>query len=166
MAPIDSLERCMAQLQKFKANGTGFRAFGTDAMSDRLLGILGHEALQLGLGILVLQKGRPGLAKAGEDAAAYDQLLARICAAVRPVDIIDEVFIADVVSLEWEVLRWRRLKWSFLQALAHEVLGGFLTKQLDYNLYLEDFADSLAEILSSGRTGGFCGDAGARVCAE
>ena len=41
----------------------------------------------------------------GEDAAAYDQLLARICAAVKPVDIIDEMFIADVVSLEWEVLR-------------------------------------------------------------
>jgi hypothetical protein len=33
----------------------------------------------------------------GEDAAAYDQLLARICAAVKPVDIIDEIFIADVV---------------------------------------------------------------------
>jgi len=27
----------------------------------------------------------------GEDAAAYDQLLARICAAVKPVDIIDEI---------------------------------------------------------------------------
>jgi hypothetical protein len=30
-----------------------------------------------------------------------------VCAAVKPVDIIDEMFIADVVSLEWEVLRWR-----------------------------------------------------------
>jgi len=27
----------------------------------------------------------------GEDAAAYDQLLARICAAAKPVDIIDEI---------------------------------------------------------------------------
>jgi hypothetical protein len=35
----------------------------------------------------------------GEDAAAYDQLLARICAAVKPVDIIDEIFIADVSAL-------------------------------------------------------------------
>jgi hypothetical protein len=32
----------------------------------------------------------------GEDAAAYDQLLARICAAVKPVDVIDEIFIVDV----------------------------------------------------------------------
>jgi hypothetical protein len=44
----------------------------------------------------------------GEDAAAYDQLFARICSAVKPVDIIEEIFVADLVSLEWEVLRWRR----------------------------------------------------------
>jgi hypothetical protein len=31
----------------------------------------------------------------GEDAAAYDQLLARICAAVKPVDIVEEIFTAD-----------------------------------------------------------------------
>jgi hypothetical protein len=34
----------------------------------------------------------------GEDAAAYAQLLARVCAAVKPVDMIDEMFIVDVVS--------------------------------------------------------------------
>ena len=44
-----------------------------------------------------------------EDAAAYDQLLARIFAVVKPVNVIDEMFTADVVSLEWEVLRLRRL---------------------------------------------------------
>jgi hypothetical protein len=43
----------------------------------------------------------------GEDAAAYDELHARIYAAVKPVDVIDEMFIADVVFLEWEILRWR-----------------------------------------------------------
>jgi hypothetical protein len=49
--------------------------------------------------------GSPQLLE-GEDAAAYDELLGRVCAAVKPVDIIDEMFIADVVSLEWEVLRF------------------------------------------------------------
>ena len=62
----------------------------------------------------------------GEDAAAYDELLARICAAVKPVDIIDEMFIADVVSLEWEVLRWRRLKSSLIRARGLKALEGFL----------------------------------------
>ena len=83
----------------------------------------------------------------GEDAAAYDQLLARICAAVKPVDIIDEMFIADVVSLEWEVLRLRRLKWSLIRARALEALEDFLGENLDYDLYSEHFADDLAEIL-------------------
>jgi hypothetical protein len=83
----------------------------------------------------------------GEDAAAYDQLLARICAAVKPVDIIDEIFIADVVPSEWEVLRLRRLKWSLIRAPALEALENFLGENLDYDLYSEDFADDLAEIL-------------------
>jgi hypothetical protein len=90
--------------------------------------------------------GQPQLLE-GEDAAAYDELLARICAAVKPVDIIDEIFIADVVPLEWEVLRWRRLKWSLLRARGLEALEGFLREKLDYDLYAELFANDLAEIL-------------------
>jgi predicted transposase YbfD/YdcC len=83
----------------------------------------------------------------GEDAAAYDQLLARVYAVVKPVDVIDEMFIADVVFLEWEVLRWRRLKSSLIRARGLEALEGFLAGQLDYDLYSEHFADQLAEIL-------------------
>lgn len=83
----------------------------------------------------------------GEDAAAYDELLSRICAAVKPVDIIDEMFIVDVVSLEWEVLRWRRLKSSLIRACGLEALEGFFGKNLVYDLYSEHFADHLAKIL-------------------
>jgi hypothetical protein len=85
----------------------------------------------------------------GEDAAAYDQLLASICAVVKPVDIIDEIFITDVVTSEWEVLRWRRLKSSLIRARGLEALEDFLAEQLelDYDLYAEHFADHLAEIL-------------------
>ena len=85
----------------------------------------------------------------GEDAAAYDQLLARIYAAVKPVDIIDEMFIVDVVSLEWEVLRWRRLKWTLVQATGLKALERFLIKQLEanYALHEEQFERYLAEIL-------------------
>jgi hypothetical protein len=83
----------------------------------------------------------------GEDAAAYEQLLARICEAVKPVDIIDEMFIADVVPSEWEVLRLRRLKWSLIRAPALEALENLLGKNLGYDLYSQDFADDLAKIL-------------------
>ena len=34
---------------------------------------------------------------AGEDAALYDELVGRMWAAVKPVDVIDELFVADVV---------------------------------------------------------------------
>jgi hypothetical protein len=85
----------------------------------------------------------------GEDAAAYDELLARMCAAVKPADIIDEMFIAEVVALEWEVLRLRRLKWRLIRAHALEALEGFLAKQLEYYLYAELFVDDLAEILQN-----------------
>ena len=74
--------------------------------------------------------GEPQLL-AGEDASAYGQLLARICAAVKPIDIIDEMFIADVVSLEWEVLRWRRLKTSLIRACELEAVESFLGQELD-----------------------------------
>src|SRR5215472_1396019 len=64
----------------------------------------------------------------GEDAAAYDQLLGRFCAAIKPVDIIDEMGIADVVSSEWEALRWRRLQTSLMRALALKALEQFLNR--------------------------------------
>ena len=45
----------------------------------------------------------PPLLLEGEDAAAYDQLVTRICTAVNPVDFIDDMLIADVIFLQWEV---------------------------------------------------------------
>src|SRR5262245_55454662 len=64
----------------------------------------------------------------GEDAAGYDQLLADICAAVKPVDIIEKMFIADLVALEWEILRWRRLKSSLIRSRGLNALKDFLAR--------------------------------------
>src|SRR5262249_58989886 len=75
----------------------------------------------------------PPLLLEGEDAAAYDELLARVCAAVKPADIIDEMFIADIVALEWEVLRWRRWKRTLMQEAGLEALKFFLIHQLESN---------------------------------
>src|SRR6516164_738392 len=91
--------------------------------------------------------GSPQLLLHGEDAAAYDELLGRVCAAIKPVDIIDEMFIADVVSLEWEVLRWRRLKSSLMQTWSLREVQKFLTNHLDYDQYREFFEENLTEIL-------------------
>jgi hypothetical protein len=87
----------------------------------------------------------------GEDPAAYNELLARICDAINPVDTIEEMFVADVVSSEWEVLRWTRLKVSLIRASALTELETFLAKQLEskYPLYAELFESHLTKILQN-----------------
>jgi hypothetical protein len=89
----------------------------------------------------------PPLLIEGEDAATYDDLLAHMLAAVKPVDVIEEMFIADVVSLEWEVLRWRRLKTSLIRSGGLAALEAFLHKQLDDALYSDLVAERLTDIL-------------------
>jgi hypothetical protein len=85
----------------------------------------------------------------GEDAAAYEELRARVRAAIKPVDIVEDMFVADVVSLQWEVVRWRRLKLTLLQAAGLKTLQNFLVEQLqaNYALHEEYFASYLAKIL-------------------
>src|SRR6266851_1037783 len=67
MAPMVSLERCIGQIRihEVKADGTRLRALGAQAVSDRLLGVLRHQLLQLGLSALVLLIGRAGPAIGG-----------------------------------------------------------------------------------------------------
>ena len=106
----------------------------------------------------------------GEDAAAYDELFGRVCAAVKPVDVIDEMFVADVVALEWEVLRWRRLKLSLIRARGLKALEGFLCdrarlRSVPGTLCGRTYENPSGQ--SCGRSGRrFCADAGARVCPE
>jgi hypothetical protein len=91
----------------------------------------------------------PPLVLEGEDAAAYDELLARVCAAVKPVDVIDEMLIADIVALEWELLRWRRLERTLMREPGLEALKFFLIGQLksNYALHEEHFKSYLTQIL-------------------
>ena len=57
---------------------------------------------------------------AGEDPAAYATLRDRVADAVLPKDILEAIWLRDVVDLTWEVFRLRRLKAHLLQAAAHE----------------------------------------------
>ena len=38
----------------------------------------------------------------GEDASAYDELLASVSSAVKPTDIIEKILVRDGVDLTWE----------------------------------------------------------------
>jgi hypothetical protein len=68
---------------------------------------------------------------AGEDRAAYDQLIGRVAAAVKPADVLEEIWVRDVADLAWEALRLRRLKASLMTATEHEGLARVLTPLLD-----------------------------------
>lgn len=83
----------------------------------------------------------------GEDRAAYDELLARVHEAVKPVDILDEMYVADAVELEWEVLRWRRFEFALIRARRLKALKSFLAKNLEYHLCQRYFTDNLREVL-------------------
>jgi hypothetical protein len=50
----------------------------------------------------------------GEDAAAYDELYARVSSAVRPTDFIEELLLHDVVDISWSIYRLRRLQAALL----------------------------------------------------
>jgi len=58
----------------------------------------------------------------GEDGAAYQALNDQIAAAVKPSDIIEEIWLYDVVDLTWECFRLRRLKASLMNAAAPQGL--------------------------------------------
>jgi hypothetical protein len=89
----------------------------------------------------------PPLLLEGEDASAYEELLGRVSAAVKPTDVIDEMFVNDVVCLQWEILRLRRLKTSLIRAAGSEALKEFLSEVLDYELYAGNFEEALVDNL-------------------
>jgi hypothetical protein len=102
----------------------------------------------------------------GEDAAAHDELSGRVCAAVKPVDVIDEMLVADVVALQWEVLRWRRLKSSLIRARGLAALENFLGNNLKYDLYWKQFVDELTTILQVNGEAEDSAQTLAHACAE
>jgi hypothetical protein len=67
---------------------------------------------------------------AGEDAAAYDDLFARVTKAVAPADILEELWVRDVVDLFWDALRLRRLKAKLIVAATRGALEEVLAPQL------------------------------------
>ena len=73
--------------------------------------------------------GAPPLV-AGEDVADYDALTARIAGAVAPADVLEEMWVRDVVDLAWEALRLRRLKALLLTSAAPEGLTELLTPSI------------------------------------
>ena len=58
----------------------------------------------------------------GEDADAYNELLAGVSSRVKPSDVIEEIYVRDFVDLTWEIVRHRRHKASFIEAAVPRAL--------------------------------------------
>ncbi len=61
---------------------------------------------------LVLNAPPPVIA--GEEAAAFEDLWARMVASVKPADPIEDMWVRDLADLGWEILRLRRVKANLL----------------------------------------------------
>ena len=80
--------------------------------------IASHPDLQTLLG--------PPLLLEGEDAAAYAALNQGIRDAVVPKDIIEDIWVRDVVDLVWEAMRLRRFKAKFMNTSADRLIGDYV----------------------------------------
>src|SRR5262249_49343540 len=70
MAPIDSLDRCMAalQVQDIDSHRPRSRPLRPNAVPGRLLGVFGHQSFELSLGILMFEVS---LSRAPKDAGEF-----------------------------------------------------------------------------------------------
>ena len=66
-----------------------------------------------------------------EDTAGYDELLARICATLRPSDSLEEFWIRDLVDLVWDTFRLRRTKATMLSYRAAQEVRALLINHPD-----------------------------------
>lgn len=62
----------------------------------------------------------------GEDAAAYNDLLARVSGTLKPSDIFEEIWVREIVDLIWETLRWRRHQAGLIKAAVPKALEQIL----------------------------------------
>ena len=67
-----------------------------------------------------------------EDSSAYNELLARYSGAVKPADVLEEIWVCDVVHLTWEIFRWRRLIANLTKATTHEGVKAVLLPILGF----------------------------------
>jgi hypothetical protein len=81
----------------------------------------------------------PSLAS-GEDAAGYDELAGRIATAVAPENVIEEIWVRDVVDLVWDVVRLRRLKAGLFRVGAGDGMAEIMRGLGDFAIKGRDWA--------------------------
>src|SRR5262249_52903118 len=70
----------------------------------------------------------------------YDQLAARIVAAVAPANVIEEILVRDVVDLVWDVVRLRRLKAGLFRVGASDGMAEIMRGFGEYHMRAREWA--------------------------
>lgn len=87
--------------------------------------------------------GSPPLIE-GEDPVTYDELLAEISALIQPTDILEQIWVRNVVDLSWEERRLRRLQARLMTSSASKGLREILRSLPGLNP-IDDLAARWAE---------------------
>jgi hypothetical protein len=69
----------------------------------------------------------------GENATAYNELLAAVTGRLKPIDIFEEMWTRDIVDLIWEHRRWRRYRENFINSEVSADLLKILNPLIDVN---------------------------------
>jgi hypothetical protein len=67
----------------------------------------------------------------GERSARYHSLFAGVCETLGPTDVLEQLWIQDIVDLAWEVIRLRGLKADLMAAAAHQGMAQVLAPLVD-----------------------------------
>jgi hypothetical protein len=95
----------------------------------------------------------------GESEDEYDDLLSRVTSAVAPADVIEAVWVKDIVDLIWESQRLRRLKASlFMAARKRAVMRLLETHQATPGPLPYDFREWCSEMVTKWLEGDKAGD--------
>jgi hypothetical protein len=70
----------------------------------------------------------------GESQEVYETLLARVTGTVNPKDIIEEIWVRDIVDLVWDIPRLRRLKVALLSSSAGRGLDKLYNDRDEYGM--------------------------------
>lgn len=88
------------------------------------------SASSVGVAIIQDNLSRPPLL-GNEDPAEFNTLKARISTAITPQDFIEEIWVDDLAILQWEVMRFRRIKASLISQKSIEKVENLLPYKVE-----------------------------------
>ena len=92
----------------------------------------------------------------GESEADYEALKMRIMAAVKPADAIEHLYVRDVIDLQWDLLRFRRLKSHLLSSSAPSGLAALMLPGNTFTLMTPDLPPGSTMIQKLSRKSKHC----------